>query len=75
MGRLTIPRRLRTDLRIGPGDTLFVECDEERGMLCYAKAENPFDVLVEHALADRRAGRTRHLRDFGAERDIAGDAS
>ncbi len=73
-GRLTIPQRLRSGLGIGPGDTLFVECDEERKVLHYAKAEDPFDVLVEHALEERRAGKTRSLRDFAAENNIALDA-
>ncbi len=73
-GRLTIPRRLRANLGIGPGDTLFVEFDQERKMLCYAKAENPFDELAEHALQEHRTGRTRGLRDFAAENNIGLDA-
>ena len=35
------------------------------------KAENPFDILAEHALAEYRAGRTKSPRDFGAENAIA----
>lgn len=73
-GRLTIPRRLREALGIQPGDTLFVEGDEERGLLRYAKAENPFDALARHAIDERRAGRTRSLRAFAAENDVALDA-
>ena len=72
-GRLTIPQRMRGDLDIRPGDTLFVECDEERKVLHYAKVENPFDVLVEHAIEERSAGKTRRLRDFAAEHNIALD--
>ena len=53
---------------------LVVEYDEERQVLLYAKAENPFDRLAEHALAEHRAGRTRTLREFAAENDIALDA-
>jgi AbrB family looped-hinge helix DNA binding protein len=73
-GRLTIPRRLREALGIEPGDTLFVECDEDRQTLRYAKAENPFDALARHALQERRAGRTQTLRSFAAENGIAVDA-
>jgi AbrB family looped-hinge helix DNA binding protein len=69
-GRLTIPHQLRKLLNIEPGDTLVVDYDEEHKMLHYAKAENPFDRLAEHALAERRAGRTRNLREFAAENDI-----
>ena len=72
-GRLTIPQRLREELGIEPGDTLFVEADDERKILRYAKAENPFDVLARHALQEREAGRTRGLRAFAAENDIALD--
>ena len=73
-GRLTIPRRFREALSIEPGDTLFVEIDEERKVLRYAKAENPFDALARHALDEHRAGRTRGLRAFAAENDAALDA-
>lgn len=72
-GRLTIPRPLREGLGIEPGDTFLLEVDEERGVLHFAKAENPFDVLAEHALAEYRAGRTKDLRDFAAENGIALD--
>jgi AbrB family looped-hinge helix DNA binding protein len=71
-GRLSIPRDLREALGIQPGDTLFVERDGE--MLRYAKAENPFDTLVQHALEERQAGRTKRLRDFAGENKIALDA-
>ncbi len=71
-GRLSIPRDLREALGIQPGDTLFVERDGE--MLRYAKAENPFDALVQHALEERRAGRTKRLRDVARENTIKLDA-
>lgn len=72
-GRFMIPRRVREGLGIEPGDTLFVDYDEERKLVHVAKAENPFDLLAEHALAERQAGRTRNLREFAAENDIALD--
>ena len=73
-GRLTIPGRLRAELNIKPGDTLFVDRDDQQG-LRYMKAPNPFDVLAEHALEERQAGRTRGLRAFAAEHNIALDAN
>ena len=42
-------------------------------MLRYAKPENPFDALAQHALAEHRAGRARDLRAFSAENDIGLD--
>jgi AbrB family looped-hinge helix DNA binding protein len=68
-GRLVIPQRLRSALNIHPGDTLFVE--QEGNILRYAKADNPFDLLAEHASREFEAGRTKNLRDFAAENDIA----
>jgi AbrB family looped-hinge helix DNA binding protein len=72
-GRLTIPRHLREGLGIEPGDTFFLEVDDVRGVLRFAKAENPFDILAEHALGEYRAGRTKSLRDFATENAIALD--
>lgn len=69
-GRLAIPRELREALDISAGDVLFVEADAEKGVLHLAKAINPFDALADDALAEYRAGRTRKLRAYAAERDI-----
>lgn len=70
-GRLTIPQDLRARLGIQAGDIFFLEVEE--GVMRLAKAENPFDVLAEHALAEYRAGRTKSLRDFATENAIALD--
>jgi AbrB family looped-hinge helix DNA binding protein len=69
-GRPTIPQRIRDELGIEPGDTFFVEADGEHAVVRYAKAENPFDALAEHAIAEHRAGRTRGLRAYAAEHGI-----
>jgi AbrB family looped-hinge helix DNA binding protein len=73
-GRLSIPRELREELGIEPGDTLFVEREEGTSVLRYAKAENPFDALARHAEQEYRAGRLRSLRDFATDEDITIDA-
>ena len=70
-GRLLIPQEMRSALDIHPGDTLFVE--QEGKVLRYAKADNPFDLLAEHALRENEAGKTKSLRDFAAENDIVLD--
>lgn len=72
-GRVMIPQSVRKELGIEPGDTLVIEYDEKRKVLHYAKAENPFDVLAEHALREHDAGRTRSLRGFAAENNISLD--
>jgi AbrB family looped-hinge helix DNA binding protein len=70
-GRLVIPQQFRSSLNIHPGDVLFVE--QEGDVLRYAKADNPFDLLAEHALREFEAGKTKSLRDFAAENNIALD--
>ncbi len=72
-GRLTIPRELRDELDIQPGDTLFVEREEGQPVLRYALAENPFDALAQHAEDEYRAGRTRGLHAFAADEGISLD--
>ncbi len=72
-GRVSIPQRIREDLEINPGDTLFVDYDEEQKVLRYAKAENPFDILLTYAEEEEQAGHTRSLRAFAAETNIALD--
>ncbi|MGH2613975.1 MAG: AbrB/MazE/SpoVT family DNA-binding domain-containing protein [Thermomicrobiales bacterium] len=72
--RLTIPRELRQSLGVSPGDTFAVAYDAEHGVLRFAKAENPFDVLARHAIAEHRAGRTRDLREIAAEYGVDLDA-
>lgn len=60
-GRLSIPREVREEYGLEPGDTLFLQCDE-KGVIRVAKAVNPFEALADHAVAEYRAGRTRDLR-------------
>ncbi len=72
-GRLSIPRELRDELDIQPGDPLFVEREEGRAVLRYAVAENPFDALAQHAEDEYRAGRTRGLHAFAADEGISLD--
>ena len=72
-GRFTIPRHVRDRLGIEPGDTFILEVDDVRGMLRFTKAENPFDLLAQHAVAEYRAGRTKSLQDFATENGITLD--
>jgi bifunctional DNA-binding transcriptional regulator/antitoxin component of YhaV-PrlF toxin-antitoxin module len=72
-GRFTIPRHVRERLSIEPGATFFLEVDDAGGVLRFTRAENPFDILAEDALAEYRAGRTKSLRDFATENAIALD--
>ena len=75
-GRFLIPKKLRHDLQVEPGDTLFVR--RKGKTLHCAKAEdhaptgseNPFDLLAEHAIREFEAGRTRSLREFAKEHNF-----
>lgn len=67
-GRLTIPKEIRDELDIKPGDTFFVEQDGE--VLHYARPENPFDTLALHAEKEYQAGRMKSLREFARDNDI-----
>jgi len=69
-GRITLPRNLRDEFHIQPGDTLFVAADSESQTLQIAKAINPFDVLAEHAIAEWKAGKTTNLRVIAREAGI-----
>lgn len=72
-GRFSLPRRLREELGIEPGDTLFVEGGEGQATLRLAKAENPFEILAEHALRQHWAGRSKSARQVAAELGIPFD--
>ncbi|MBI3922372.1 MAG: AbrB/MazE/SpoVT family DNA-binding domain-containing protein [Armatimonadetes bacterium] len=67
-GRLTIPKAIRTETGVKPGDLFFLQ--PEGSVLHYSKAENPFDLLAEHALKEHREGKTRTLREFAKEHNI-----
>lgn len=69
-GRLSIPAQIREKLGIETGDIYFVEADDEHSILRFAKAENPFDVLADHAIEEHRSGRTRSLREYADEHGI-----
>jgi AbrB family looped-hinge helix DNA binding protein len=68
-GRLLIPDAIRKQYGIEAGDIFFIQV-EETGVIRYARAENPFDLLAEHAIAEHRAGRTRGLRDIAKAEGI-----
>ncbi|MCC7024884.1 MAG: AbrB/MazE/SpoVT family DNA-binding domain-containing protein [Thermomicrobiales bacterium] len=63
--RLTLPLSLRKALGIEAGDIFFL--DAEDGVPRFAKAENPFDLLAEDAIAQHRAGQTKSLEAFARE--------
>jgi len=64
-GRLTIPQDLRVHLDIQAGDIFFL--DVEDGVMRLAKAENPFGLLAQDAIAQYRAGQTKSLEAFADE--------
>lgn len=64
-GRLVIPRAIREQLGLRTGDAVY--CRGRRGVIHCVKAENPFDVLAEHARREFKAGRTKSLRQYASE--------
>jgi AbrB family looped-hinge helix DNA binding protein len=68
-GRLLIPDAIRKQYGIEAGDIFFIQV-EETGVIRCARAENPFDLLAEHAIAEHRAGRTRGLGDIAKAEGI-----
>ena len=64
-GRVTLPNKLRKNLGIKPGDTLFLQEQVEYFVL--KKALNPFDVLALDALRERNEGKTVGLKDVASE--------
>jgi AbrB family looped-hinge helix DNA binding protein len=68
-GRLTIPKSLRAALGAESGDIFYIRMEDD--ILLLRKAEDPFEVLALHAIAEYRAGRTKSLddalRDLGEE--------
>ncbi len=70
-GRVMIPKKVRDELNVQPGDALFLR--REGNTLQLAKAENPFDGLANHAEREYRAGRTRSLRDIAVAEGVTMD--
>lgn len=68
-GRLTLPREVREDLKLAPGDSVFYT--REGDVLKIAKAQNPFDMLGDEAIREHRTGKTRSLRDYARERGLS----
>jgi antitoxin PrlF len=69
-GRLSIPKELRERAGLEPGDTIFLEFDEDTGTFQLKKAVNPFDILGMEALREYEAGETIPLRKIAEEAGI-----
>ncbi len=67
-GRVLLPKTVRDQLGLVPGDAVFMELSN-RTLRC-ARAQNPFDRLAEYALEEHRAGKTRELRDIIRSRQL-----
>ncbi|HVB63121.1 MAG TPA: AbrB/MazE/SpoVT family DNA-binding domain-containing protein [Nitrolancea sp.] len=60
-GRILLPRDVRETMHVEPGDVLFLTQDGQ--FVTLTKAENPFDRLAAHAIAEYYAGETVSLED------------
>ena len=68
-GRISLPKQMREDLGLAPGDALFIERDGDTVRL--AKALNPFTPAVREAMVTYHAGRKIALKRLAAKHGIA----
>jgi AbrB family looped-hinge helix DNA binding protein len=69
-GRVSIPKKVREQAGLQPGDTLFLAIDPATGTVQLRKVTNPFDGLTLHAMAEYEAGRTRSLDEVMDEMGV-----
>jgi len=67
-GRVTIPNKLRENLDIKPGDTLYLNSTDETILL--KKAVDPFDMVALEALKEHREGKTISIEDLAEETGV-----
>ncbi len=67
-GRVTIPNKLRENLDIKPGDTLYLNSTDETILL--KKAVDPFDMVALEALKEHREGKTISIEDLAEEMGV-----
>lgn len=67
-GRLSIPADTREHLGIAPGDVMFF--DVQDNVVRIAKAENPFDALIDEAIEEHSAGDTLTIEEFARNEGI-----
>ena len=67
-GRVSVPRELREELALKPGDTLFIE--RSGATLRLAKALNPLESAVAEALTLVQAGRKIPLAELAARHKV-----
>lgn len=68
-GRVSIPRPLREEMGLAPGTLIaFVR---EGSEIRVKPLQDPFAILMNEAEEEYAAGRTRNLREFAGEHNIA----
>lgn len=67
-GRISIPASVREQLGLESGDVMFL--DVQNKVLRVAKADNPFDALIDEALDEFESGETTSLREFATEEGV-----
>lgn len=67
-GRISIPGAIRDELGLESGDVFFLDIEDR--ILRVAKANNPFDALIEDSIEELESGKTRSLRDIAAEEGV-----
>jgi AbrB family looped-hinge helix DNA binding protein len=71
-GRVLLPRELREESDIAPGDTILLVSDEQHALHIF-KPETFIEGRIAEALAEYRAGETQSLEDLAAEWGVSLD--
>jgi AbrB family looped-hinge helix DNA binding protein len=73
-GRLSIPKSLRDQLHLEPGDVFILDPDENQPGFHVVKARPPFETIAEFAKWAVENGHTRSLREVAEEYGVKLDA-
>jgi AbrB family looped-hinge helix DNA binding protein len=60
-GRLTLPKSIRKEININPGDIFYLNYDAEKKQMQLNKAINPFDALAGEALKEYKKGKVKRI--------------
>jgi AbrB family looped-hinge helix DNA binding protein len=72
-GRISIPKAVREQLHLEPGDVFFLDVAENKPEIRVAKAQVPFDNIADFARWALENGQTQSLQDVAAELGVTLD--
>ncbi|MHB1680793.1 MAG: AbrB/MazE/SpoVT family DNA-binding domain-containing protein [bacterium] len=60
-GRITLPKSIRKEININPGDIFYLNYDAEKKQMQLKKAVNPFNILAGEALKEYKKGNVKRI--------------